>query len=295
MRRPTPFILIALACFLGGCPHAVQKQKVAYDGPTDPMVKVVEDINRNNQAIPSLWASLDYTATVVDDRKREHTAGGGGALLYKQQRQMRLIGTVVGAGTVFEVGSTNDRFWLLLKADMDTMWWGHHRNVGKPCVSEDIPIRPELVVEVLGVATIDTNFNTLPVPVMRFDNERDAYVFVWNAKLPDRWVALKEVWYDRQTKQPTRVLLYDVNGRVILRAFLSNHKPVEIAGVPKQDWPVVATHYWLSFPDNGTRMQLDLDQLTLDKRGTPTRRGIDFPQKPGVGNVIQVDEACEGE
>jgi hypothetical protein len=35
----------------------------------------------------------------------------------------------------------------------------------------------------------------------------------------------------------------------------------------------------------------------LDKRGSPTRKGIDFPdpRKAGVRDVIQVDAACEGE
>jgi hypothetical protein len=210
---------------------------------------------------------------------------------------MRLVGVKEGIGSVFEVGSTADRYWLLLKPETDTMWWGYHRNAGKPCVTEELPIPPNLLVEVLGVGTIDTNFNTLPAPTMRVDHERHKYVFVWNGKLPDRWAAVREVWYDFETKLPERVMLYDVNGRVVVRAELKNHKRVEVRDVPRQDWPKVANDFFLYFPGSGTRLELNFREVMLDNRGSPSRRGIDFPEprKSGVGNVVQVDEACEGE
>ena len=259
------------------------------------MVRVVEDVNRNNQSVPTLWASLSYKATVVDAKKRRHAVTGDGVLLYRTPRDMRLIGNKEFIGSVFEVGSTADQYWLLLKPEMETMWWGYHRNVGKPCVTEDLPIPPHLVVEVLGVGTIDSNFNTLPAPTMRVDHERHKYVFVWNAKLPDRWASVKEVWYDLKTKLPERVMLYDVNGRVVVRAVLLNHKPVEVEGQPRDRWPKVANNFRLYFPENGTSMELDLREVMLDKRGSPSRRGIDFPRRPGVDNIVQVDAACEGE
>jgi len=297
MRNATPLILLALACTVCGCAHPTPPPKGWYRGPSEPMARVVEDINRNNQALPTLWASLGYKATVVDAKKREHAVTGAGVLMYRTPRDMRLIGYKEVVGSVFEVGSTSDRYWLLLKPEMETMWWGYHRNVGKPCVTEELPIPPQMVVEVLGVGTIDTNFNSLPAPTMRVDHERHKYVFVWNGKLPDRWAAVKEVWYDLKTKLPERVMLYDVNGRVVVRADLSGHKPVELSGQPRDRWPVIANHYFLYFPDNGTRMELDLRETMLDKRGIPSRRGMEFPdpRKAGVRDVIQVDAACEGE
>jgi hypothetical protein len=298
--RSLPLLTLAALLFAGslaGCTRALVKPRLAYEGPTDPMVDVVAAINRNNAAVPTMWASVGYKATVVDDKKRPHTANGDGVLMYRAPRDMRLVGYMTGAGTIFELGSTADRYWLVLKPEMETMWWGRHRNVGKPCVSQDIPIRPDLVMEVLGVATINTNFNEVPAPTMRFDNERDVYAFVWNGKLPDRWAALKEVWFDRATKLPIRVLLYDVNGRVTLRAELAGHKPVEVPGRQRGEWPKVASQYNLYFPDSGTVMEFHLGDVMLDKRGTPTRKGIDFPdpRKAGVRDVIQVDAACEGE
>jgi hypothetical protein len=230
----------------------------------------------------------------LDEKKKLHTFSGDGALLYRGPREMRLIGNAV-IGTVFEVGSTNDRFWLKLVPELDTMWWGNYRNLGKPC-AQDIPLRPDLVVEVLGVGMINTDFNAPPVPTMRFNHERDAYMFVWNVPSPDHWYAVKEVWYDRKTKRPTLVMLYDANGRVVVRAELRDHKPVEIKGLPRERWPAVANSYRLFFPENGTRMEIDLHEVMLNKRGSPPR-GLAFPdpRRAGVQRVVQIDEACEGE
>lgn len=295
MRRIHAPILCGFFCLASAC-TPVREPKGGWTGPTDPMSTVVARINENNLAVPTLWASMGYKATVVDDRKKTHTATGDGALLYRAPRDMRLIGNKEFVGSIFEVGSVGERFWLKLVPEMDTLWWGYYRNVGRPC-AQSIPIRPDLVVEVLGVSTIDTNFLNPPVPVMRFDNQRDAYVFVWNAPLPDRWYAMKEVWYDRKTLRPTLVLLYDTNGRVALRAELSVHKPVEVKGVSRERWPVVAMKYYLYFQDSGTRMEVSLREVMLDNRGTPTRRGISFPnlERAGVEHVEQIDRACEGE
>jgi hypothetical protein len=91
-------------------------------------------------------------------------------------------------------------------------------------------------------------------------------------------------------------MLYDVDGRVVVRAQLNNHKPVEIDGTPRDRWPVIANEFLLFFPDNGTRMELDLREVMLNRRGIPPR-GMGFPdlRRAGVEQVIQIDKACEGE
>jgi hypothetical protein len=48
--------------------------------------------------------------------------------------------------------------------------------------------------------TIPTNFLQQPSPVMLFNNDYDAYMILWTVMLPDRWVAQREIWYDRKTK-----------------------------------------------------------------------------------------------
>jgi hypothetical protein len=266
---------------------------------TETFERVVAGINANNAKIPTLWARHAFEATIVDkQRNKKSEVVGDGALLYKRPRGFLLKGVRPGM-TLFEMGSTEDRYWLTLEPDVSTLWWGKYEHLNKPCAQEALaelmPIRPDLVLEVLGVGMIDANFNAPPVPTMRYNPDRDAYMFVWNAALPTRWWAQREVWYDRRTLLPTLVILFDIDGRVVVRAVLERHRPVRLADVPEAEWPRVATSYRLYFPETRTKMTIALSDLTLDKGGIPSKRGLRFPdlQKPGVANVVQIDQGCE--
>src|SRR5688572_33205222 len=119
-------------------------------------------------------------------------------------------------------------------------------HLGKPC-AQPIPIRPDLLMEVLGVFTIDPNLQRFPAPVMRFNNDEDAYMFTWIMPQVDRFVAVKEVWYDRKTMRPRLVNLFGREGRILLRAYLSKHRPVKIEGVAEDQQPTVPGRYDLVF------------------------------------------------
>ena len=281
--------------FAVGCraPAAIDKPQ-AYHGPTEPMADVVAAINANNAKIPTLWANVrEFEASIVDDKGKRHDELLRGTLLYRSGGEVRVIGIKDPIGEVVQIGSSKQLYWLVAKdPGPNTAWWGRYKYLGSEC-AQPIPIRPDLLIEVLGVGTINTDFNQPPVPVMRFNPEADAYMFVWNAHLPDRWIAVKEVWYDRQTKRPTRVALFDRNGRTILGAFLSNFVPVDVPNVAEKDRPMIASEYKLFFPDSGSHLRLKLDSPQLSRKGAPSDATFRFdPQRAGVSKVIQLDEAC---
>src|SRR3954452_22124525 len=144
------------------------------------------------------------------------------------------------------------------------------------------------MLEGLGVGTINTNFREVPAPVMRFNDDSDVYMFVWNAPLEDpfgqRWAAQKEVWYDRATKLPVKVLLFDPHGRVVLRADLSKHVPVQVEGAKGDkgaDAPQVATSYRLYFRASRTSVTFELDRPQLRNGAVPNERSFTFPLDRG--------------
>jgi hypothetical protein len=295
--RAFPFSIfhIPFAIFiLYGCGPKQPEKKAPYIGPTESIYDVVEAVNKNNRRLPTLWANVsEMDASIVDDSGKRHDEVLSGGLLYRAPREVLLKGSKDVVGEVVQIGSNTDTYWLTAKSPgPDTAWWGRYKYLGSPCV-KPIPIRPDLVLEVLGISTINEDFNALPAPVMRFNNDADAYMLTWNSKLPDRWVAVKEVWYDRQTKRPMLVLLFDVDGRVLLRAKLSQHKPVELPDGDKATWPTVATRYELFFPDSGSKLRLQLDDVKLSRKGAPNDASFRFsPQRAGVAKVIQLDEDC---
>ena len=289
-------VLIALVLLgIAGCQGPRARKVEPYTGPTDPMRVVVQDINANSNAIPTIWARHYFSGTLVDDRGKSTYVNTEGLLLVSKPRAVRMVGRKPGA-TVFDMGTDGQRFWVSVPIEVDTMWWGHNRNIGKPCVRGGVPIQPDSIFEVLGVGGFDVeNLNQPPVPVMRFNAESDAYVFVWNRPLADRWAATKEVWFDRATRRAFRVLLYDDHGRVVLRAELEDHKPIELDGQPRERWPWLARVYRLSFPDSGSKITLSLEEVRLrSDAGAPNARSFAMPnpERAGVSKVVQIDENC---
>ena len=298
--RRRRWLVAALGCLVGlaaaGCcghEHAVQP----YLGPTLTMDQLAQRINDNNQKVNSIFSQLaGFTVEFVDDHGASHRySGDGGLLLYLKPGDLYLRGDSP-FGSEFEIGTTADTYWLkIVRSDM--LWHGTYAHFEE--ARRQLPIEPRLLLEVLAAAVIDSNFLQPPVPVMRFDVFADAYVLVWNVPLPDRWVAQKEIWYDRQTLNPTQVRLYDANGRMSVQAKLSEHQRLPYAqdDSTSPGSPVIATHYDLFFTDANTHLSVSLSfpsQVKTKAKPIPNAAMFEFLvkslQEPGVSKVIDLDQ-----
>jgi len=265
-----------------------------YTGPTKTLEEVVAAINANNSRVPTLWADHYFEADIIDPKTHEkHFVNGSGALLYASPNSLRLTAKKE-VTDLFDMGTDGNQFWFRLVPDENTIWWGHIANVNKPG-AQPIPIRPDLVLQVLGVSQINHNLTAQPVPVMRFNPDADAYMLVWQTQSGDKWVAEKEIWYDRATLRPMRVILFDNNARVLVRANLGDYQAVETSDVREQ-WPVVPTTFGLFFPDSGSKMNLKLGKVSLSHNGFPKAVSFRIPDinklaEAGV-KVNQIDADC---
>jgi hypothetical protein len=265
---------------------------VGYFGPTLSFEEFVAGVNRNAGEIRTLWAKGDFEADIVDGGKKTFV-NGEILLLFRKPGDFRLIGRKDVAGVIFEAGANSTEFWFLAKADVDAMWWGTwDRAPERP--AGGLPVRPDLLREVLGIGPIGPDFTTPPVPVLRFNNDADAYMVVWSELQGDRWVARREVWYDRSTLLPRLVLLFDQDGRIVLRCYLSGHRPVLGADERAEtvDAPRAAGEFRLFFPETGTRMNIRLSRVQSRSGNAPQDASFRFPgDSAGVSRVIRVDEA----
>ena len=282
----------------GGCQFGQQPAAIKpYFGPTETIDELVTDINANVEPLPTLWAKGDFDATIVD-HGHKNSVSGTAYLMHARPEQMLFIGKADVLGEVFRMGCGPDKYWVTVKGDTDTCWWGTFANLDRVDQSA-IPVRPDLVEAVLGLDSLDTDLTRQPCPVMRFNNDQRAYMIVWNVKGPDRWLAQKEIWYDVDSKLPRLVNLFDANGRIVLSAYLSDHQPVQMddsatqpASVPRSA-PRVATNYRLFFPDSGSTLRLHLTQLKLSSQGHPNGGNFAFdPDTVDVTHVIDLDQSA---
>lgn len=268
------FAIVLLACLglVVGCATSPHPAPAPSENRLNPpglmtMEQVAHAINGNNDRIPSLWATLNYSANIHDNGQVHSVSSDMGALMYRRPAGFRLVGQKELVGTVFDLGSNGSEYWMEVVPGTNRLWWGRYADLAN--LNSDrlpIPIRPDLVMEVLPVAPINLNFNQQPVPTMRYDNAADQYVFDFDVKAPDRWVVEKEVAYDRATLRPCRVTLYDANGRPVLKASLGMDLRVQMpGGGSPSDWPVVPGDYKLFFPDSGSAMEFSLRDVKLQQ------------------------------
>jgi hypothetical protein len=294
-------MLASLALASGGCPPAQQAAPSGYFGPTIPPQTLVNSVNANNERITTIWAAGDFEAEIHSDPQHRYKSdflNGELVLLYRAPNQMLLVGKKDVAGRIFEIGSNGDAYWMTARGQTDTCWWGRYATIDK-LDPKAMPIRPDLLLQVLGVGRIDSDMLREPVPVMRFNNDADAYMMVWSFHGPQYWMAEREIWYDRQTFLPRLVNLFDADGRVVLSAYLSDHLPLQspsdvaapATGPVPQAPPSVATSFRLFFPDTGTRLSFHLNKLKPDNNGIPNDHSFRFdPDLAGVGHVVRVDQ-----
>lgn len=274
----------ALLLFAAGGCRFVPPPPDGYYGPTRSLSEVVSAINANNRKINSVWARHDFEAVIYDDKGRSHSLSGNGTLLYRKPEEMFL--KAGGVIDFFEAGVNPGQYWFTVyPKEVSTQWWGDRKNFSE-AAARQIPIRPDLLMEVLGVQEIREDFLKPPVPVLRFNNDADAYMIVWSAPTPDRWVVLKEVWYDRKTLLPRAILLFDSRGRIVTRAYLADYREIQDTTAK------MATSFDLFFPETKSQLSVRIKELreTLKKGKVtfPNDASFALPEEPGVEKRIEI-------
>ncbi|HWB54018.1 MAG TPA: hypothetical protein VG722_07490 [Tepidisphaeraceae bacterium] len=283
--------LLVLLC-IAGCVSTAVRRRAPYFGPTESMQQVVDAIDKNNQQISTLWARIKYFEADVREKrgaKSQFVNGEGGYLLMQRPQDIRLRANKAGVGIVLDVGANDLDLWLVAPP-ANRAWWLERKNADKPC-TEKMPIDPVAVLEVLGVGVVDKDFLHSPTPVMRFNNDQDAYMLIWHSRSQSgtpRWIARREIWYDRKTKLPELVNLFDENGRVIVRAYLSDDRVVE--GTTAE----MASKFQLFFPDSDSHFSFSLEEMKLTNGRAPNRLSFLFnPDRTGVSDVERMDGECK--
>lgn len=296
-RRTAGLALLMLATLMAiaGC-NGTRNATATGDriewGQTLSLTELTEQVNQNNQAITSLWASGYFEARLREKLEDPPPLPIVGDLTMMYLADDRLLIKARKPGVdVFELGSDGESFWLVLPTE-STLFIGTFAGLN-PGKLAQMPVRPDLVLEVLGVKPLPEDLLATPVPMLRYNPDSTAYMLTFAEPVAEgqnpRWQVVKEVWYDRATLLPTNIILFDPDGRPVLRAYLSRHERIDVSDGPA---PTTATRYDLYFPQTGSTMQIDLSkELHLKRRGFPKEQSFRVPDRRGFERVEDLDEA----
>lgn len=290
MRKACLLLLSAGCAVLCGCPPA----EVKTSRPTAPRTNqdIVGIINANNSRIDRpLYASPAHVvAQMVDDRGTAHRYSLDGSLLVRTPHDFRLDLRHPIGEQVMQVAANAETFWLWVKPEVSTYWWGRFDNVGKPC-ADAMPLRPEQLAEVLGMRVLPLPRDGAIGPARMYGEQYDRLLYFGSAG-GGLYALDREYWVERAPPYMVRLILFrDAYGRRAMNANLDDYRPAW------PDGPLVAHRISIDWPPSDGHGEGGKLLVTIDNwQASPTisRRAFVRPESPpGIERQVQVDRNCE--
>ena len=289
MRRICVLILAAGCAALCGCPPPEIKTST----PTTPRAsrEIVDRINANNERIDQpLYASPAHVvAQMVDDRGTPHRYSLDGSLLVRTPHDFRLDLRHPIGEQVMQVAANAETFWLWVKPEVSTYWWGRFDNVGKPC-ADPMPLRPEQLAEVLGMRVLPLPGSGAIGPARLYGEQYDRLLYFGSGG--GLYSIDREYWVERTPPYMVRLILFrDAFGRRAMNANLDDYRPAW------PDGPLVAHKISIDWPPSSGGTEGGKLLLTIDNwQASPpiSRRAFVRPESPpGIERQVQVDRNCD--
>jgi len=160
------------------------------------------------------------------------------------------------------LGSNQEKYWLHVKRDDDTYRFGTHAGL-EGDMESPMPLRPDMVIEALGLNGLPEQTVGAGGPVQRIVEEHQQLIFLaYTSK--GQGIICKEYWLDRyEPRLLRRILFRDGMGRVVMDSQLDNYRQPGNEGplLPHRvrvEWPLEGgmldfrISRWHPRPDRGT-------------------------------------------
>jgi hypothetical protein len=244
----------------------------------EPMSAVIGRVNQNAAAADFLLKGGGLTATGEFERG-DHLESFElhGALLFSRPKNLYLKLEHVG-GTI-EAGSNEQEFWFWERLQVPRYTWGRHDSAGLD-LEADIPLRPDLLAEVLGLGDLPSDTKGPNGPAFWVGTDFYELVFLDRDSTGQVYVT-KTIDIDRFEPFLVRSLVYfSPDGRPIIQAKLDEYQPVTGSSVlaPRKiriDWLYDRSWVELAF----ATMQR-FDSPAGEKRfRSPREQGLDLGEE----------------
>ncbi|MDX2197447.1 MAG: hypothetical protein SF069_00575 [Phycisphaerae bacterium] len=265
---------------VGGCPDGGGGGGMSLNPPlaTDAesaLRRINDNLNLLNEKIE---ADTVVTVRFVDrDGQKRQFVGHEGKLRFMAPQCLRF--DIRGLDPVIaQFGSNDDRYWVWVKPELNTLWWGEWSNAGF-ADDLDMPVPPQRLLDALMIRPLPTEIDGR-VPL----NDRDGAGRKLVYRREDGSIA-REVRLDRSASgMPFEIIDRAADGRTILMiAKLKKYARIGSRG------PFVPRVYEVSWPQNQGEMVLRIKSIQF--KPTLPDWFCEFPEKWG-GETRQLGQTA---
>jgi len=244
-----------------------------------------------------------------------------GVLGFHEPRDMVLqLREGLGNTVVLQAGSNESDYWRWVKPEIDTLWWGTYPKpapesapgtepsaqdrlsettsapASRPASAgsstpgarslDDMPIRPDDLIEVLGLAILPTDTTGPGGPVYQPQPTRNVLIFLEYDETGQGYIE-KEYHLDRAPPYLVRELLFrDPDGRVRMNAALTDYRPVRGSG------SLAAHKIRIEWPSADSWLELRIRRFTLETEPflspqNPREQGVRARREVRVGSSLE--------
>ncbi len=253
-------------------------------GPVLPLESAIALANASATGMPPGLQALGSARghVMVDSQEKRHFDCDANLLLMLP-RHLRLDLQAFGQSQVL-FGSNEQVYWLHVVPQVDTYWWGRYAEIDVTDIA-NIPVRPDMIVEALGIVGLPTDTMGGEGPFQRVEGEHQQLLFItYDADGQGR--LYKEYWLSRRgDRQIEQIIFRDDLGREQMRSKLSDYRPLAGAG------PLLPHRVDVTWPERDAHLLLRVRTWKPQPVLTPAHRAF---QPPHVGEqqfkkVVDID------
>ncbi len=220
---------VLLAC-VAGCPPG-EGGLGPFEEPL-PIGAVVERVNLNSQRMDFLLRAVNGSAVGKWQRGPDGSATSfdmKAHLLYRKPRDLylRMEHTL---NARIEAGSNNREFWVWERLNDNRYYWGEHEWLANSRQA-DLPIRPDVLLDVLGVGDLPTDTTGSEGPVLWVAEKCYQLVFLSYDDEGQGYIGKVMEIGRREPYLVDRILYFNPDGRPIMEVLLSEYKPIKDSDV----------------------------------------------------------------
>ncbi len=235
--------------------------------PVPPYTSVVKAQNERMGKLSHLFGAGVVELQWVDDEGKEHFEPQVNLDLWIRFPRETALRLEKMGDVLFWIGSDNKRYWLFdLLGKPTSVVTGAF---GKPLHIDDnfaLPVRPDSLLDLLGFMVFPASDVGVKVAV---GEEPETFKVVEKRRV---------VWFDTQSLLPTRVEIFDAEGRSVFVSELRRYVAAYLPNSFVLDRPQCPTLIDISGTEGRMSVKIALDglRITGDSEGQPWDRVFDF-------------------